>query len=189
MYGLTPEGRRRLVWRPVLPMLLPIGVGALFGAAAAKWLYGVAGLLALAVLYELWKRGRYWSRYRLVVEPDRIAEPPRHEIHPRQIVRLVEVAGQYLVAQTVDPRQDLLVPAGLAGYEEVRDFLARWHPVAEPSPARGRWAGRIGHATAATVLVSLIGAVASGRWAVVALAALLVAALVAPGIRAHRKPC
>jgi hypothetical protein len=142
-YQLSPEAAEKLAWKQVVSGLLASTLAmAVFVLVVVEFadsdqrvgLVFVAGATLAAVFTMLVIRsGRFqkdWESYLLQLDENGVlrsrngTEPMR--ILRNQITSVWEVKGRGLTLRSSDRGRQLFIPAGLAGYEEVRGIISQW---------------------------------------------------------------
>lgn len=153
-YHLPEKAVNAICRRKKAELLLP---SCIFGAlgVSAIWV-GHSERIPLAALYAVYlaianlmafkRRGawrRQWRSYELILETDRM-EQRRYDqdltLLRSEVRRIIERPQGLLVLSLIgnSPRT-ILVPAGLNGYQEVRERLSEWMPVTQ-APELWLWA-------------------------------------------------
>jgi hypothetical protein len=143
IYRVNQEGverlaRTRTVWVFVFFVLLIVMMTMASGQSADQnqrerlvaWGWYLIVVSVVASLIARKRLQRLWSSYRLQFDENKILRwqeglPPMR-LNRSEITKVEEVRGTGLTLRTNARLRRLLIPADLAGYEEVRDVISGW---------------------------------------------------------------
>jgi hypothetical protein len=154
-YRLSPlffSQMRRRIWTISLPIILfallgGIWVGGQTAQSATPFLIIVP--LFLIVLIFSFVRGmkqqqKYWSSYCLILDETSIKKVqdglPEITIGYGEITKITESTRIGLAIQALSPPRQIIVPATLDDYSQLRSDLASRHPFESAPETRAKWA-------------------------------------------------
>jgi hypothetical protein len=148
-------------------VLLGAGIGWV-GGASHPALLATYGLLAALGTVQYYRRTssfkRFWRGYELIVGTDRVqqkyAGAQSVTVFRGDVTGLIDCAGG-LGILTGQRRPAILAPSDLSGYEQIREHLASWMPIARSDYRgyEGRRTSRLGYAMESLIIVSYVPAV------------------------------
>lgn len=103
----------------------------------------LGSVLGFGLFSSLRQQQRLWASYRLVVGEHYIKRiqqgMPEITIAKNELSKITEAAGGGLMVQASAPDRQIVIPATIENYSELRSLLSGWHAIQNLSQTRVKW--------------------------------------------------